>query len=293
MTSSPDVSVIIPALNAEGTLPAQLEALAGQKGAPPFEVVVADNGSTDRTREIARSFEGRFADLRVVDASARRGPNHARNIGAQAASGDLLLYCDADDVVSSPWVSEMVTALGSCDLVGGSLDQRTLNEVVEDPRWVDGSVPPPGRDLEFLPWAASSSFGIRKNVLLAVDGWDETYPYFMGGDDVELTWRCQLAGYRLGFAGSAVVHYRIRRGYLPLSRRAFHYGMAGPLLYRRFRTYGAPRRSLRIALASWWWSARTLPRMLVTPPFRPVWLRWTAISAGRAWGSLRFRALYL
>src|SRR3954451_7038513 len=84
--SSVDLSVIIPCYNSAATLAAQLSALAGQKTTYCWEVVVADNGSTDNTRAAATVFGDRIPHLHVVDASARRGAAHARNTGAHAAN---------------------------------------------------------------------------------------------------------------------------------------------------------------------------------------------------------------
>ena len=67
------MSVIIPCYNSEATLGAQLSALAAQVCKYTWEVIVADNGSRDGTKDVATSFADRIPFLRVVDASARRG----------------------------------------------------------------------------------------------------------------------------------------------------------------------------------------------------------------------------
>ena len=91
------MSVIVPARNEEANLGACLASLVGQRGIE-FEVIVVDDGSTDRTREIAQSFSG----VRVIDAGSLpprwTGKNHAVWIGAQAAKGEWLLFTDADTV---------------------------------------------------------------------------------------------------------------------------------------------------------------------------------------------------
>jgi glycosyltransferase involved in cell wall biosynthesis len=72
----PEVSVVIAALNAAATLPLQLAALAAQDYSGSWEVVVADNGSTDATVAIAREFASSLPHLVLVDASDRRGQSH-------------------------------------------------------------------------------------------------------------------------------------------------------------------------------------------------------------------------
>jgi glycosyltransferase involved in cell wall biosynthesis len=97
VAAHPTVSVIVPARNEEACLRACLESLVAQSGVA-FEVIVVDDHSTDRTREIALSFPG----LRVVDAAPLlqgwTGKNNAVTCGARVANGEWLLFTDADTV---------------------------------------------------------------------------------------------------------------------------------------------------------------------------------------------------
>jgi len=93
----PDVSIIIPARNEEVSLGACLESLVSQQGVE-FEIIVVNDHSVDRTREIAES----FAKAHVIDAGPLppgwTGKNNAVATGAQAARGEWLLFTDADTV---------------------------------------------------------------------------------------------------------------------------------------------------------------------------------------------------
>jgi glycosyltransferase involved in cell wall biosynthesis len=93
----PEVSVIIPARNEEESLPACLESLVSQNGVR-FEILVVNDGSTDRTRQLALSFPG----VQVVDAGPLPegwiGKNNALAAGARQAAGKWLLFTDADTV---------------------------------------------------------------------------------------------------------------------------------------------------------------------------------------------------
>ncbi len=93
----PLVSVIIPARNEEGSLAGCLESLVRQRDVPS-EIIVVDDGSTDRTRAIAESFSG----VRVIDPgplpTGWSGKSNAAAAGARLARGDWLLFTDADTV---------------------------------------------------------------------------------------------------------------------------------------------------------------------------------------------------
>ncbi|MDP2991389.1 MAG: glycosyltransferase, partial [Kiritimatiellota bacterium] len=85
------ISVVIPVLNAASTLPALLEALAGQYPSPPDEIVLVDSLSTDDTRRIALA----QANVRVVPL-ARFSHGRARNLGAREATGEIIVLMTQD-----------------------------------------------------------------------------------------------------------------------------------------------------------------------------------------------------
>jgi glycosyltransferase involved in cell wall biosynthesis len=87
------LSVVIPALNEEALLPACLKSIRQQDAGEPFEVIVVDNGSIDRTAEIARAWGARVVPC------PERGVAHARQAGLEAARGDVIVQMDADAVL--------------------------------------------------------------------------------------------------------------------------------------------------------------------------------------------------
>src|SRR5689334_9252898 len=96
-------SVVIPARNAARTLPATLAALRGQTyPADRLEVIVVDDGSADATGEVAAAGGARV--LRQAPA----GPAAARNRGAAAATGEIILFTDADCTPAPTWVERML-----------------------------------------------------------------------------------------------------------------------------------------------------------------------------------------
>lgn len=152
----PELSVIIPVYNGEGTLAEQLRALRDQSASFAWEVLVCDNGSTDGTVDLVRSWQTDWAELRIIDASAKRGPSFARNTGAGAAAAPFLAFCDADDVAGDGWVVSMHAALTNHPFVAGSLDGDRLNAGHKASlSWsTDGSFTKP-----FLPWLAGAPSG--------------------------------------------------------------------------------------------------------------------------------------
>jgi glycosyltransferase involved in cell wall biosynthesis len=278
------ITVVIPVRNCADHLPTQLAALAGQTYRGDWEVVVADNGSTDETVEVARAWADRMPSLRVINASGRRGPNHARNVGARAARAELLAYCDADDVASARWLEALAQALQDADLVGGRLDWSTLN----DPTILAWRPQRPMTDLlpelGFLRYAPSCNLGVRASVVREI-GWDER---FVGGScDQPLAWRAQLAGYRLAFASDAVMQQRFRSSMRATARQFYGYGWSGPQLYRAFREAGVPPPDNRDALRLWGRLGRQVPDLWGSRARRGHWVRSAAFRLGRVTGSLR------
>jgi cellulose synthase/poly-beta-1,6-N-acetylglucosamine synthase-like glycosyltransferase len=288
----PAVSVVIPAFDEAPALADQLRALAVQDFDGRLEVLVADNGSTDGTPEVARRVGAEvLPGLRVLDASARPGPSAARNAGWRAATGDLVLFCDADDIVAPDWVRGMVAALEKDAVVGGRLEVERLN----DPLSRAWRQPPAQTHLPraegYLPFAMGSNMGIRAEVLHTLGGFDETLD--RSGEEPDLCWRAQLAGSTLGFAPDAVVHYRLRRGLRSLLRQQRRWGLGSVDLYVRFRDRGMPRSSTGAALGHWARLLLATPARLPFRTHRGVWASRLAYRWGRLRGSIEHRTVYL
>lgn len=286
-----DVSVIIPARNAAATLPIQLEALAGQDYPDPWEIVVVDNASTDATVSVGQLWQRKIPHLRVMTAPWHPGSGHSRNEGARLATGRWLLFCDADDVVGHGWVSAMVEGLREFDLVGGMIERRRLNSSA-----ALAGRPGTGSDLldgfRHLPYVSSASMSVRRKIWDRVAGFDER---FAAGDDIDVCWRVQMAGGRIGIAPGAIVHYRLRPTLRSTMRQLYRYGRAHARLYHQYAPMGMPpsTRTTYDPVRAWRRIAALTPRALWSRTAASTLCADLAFRAGRLVGSLRHRVCYL
>src|SRR4051812_13236272 len=106
-----DVSVVIPCRNGAPFLRNQLDALLSQRTNAAFEVIVADNGSTDDTVDVIRSYDD--PRVQLADAAGRIGANFARNVGVAVSRGEVILLTDADDLVQGGWIEAYWVAFGN------------------------------------------------------------------------------------------------------------------------------------------------------------------------------------
>lgn len=253
--SSPfTASVIIPAHNTGAVIWEQLQALASQEEAPPFEVIVADNNSTDGTRAAAESWQDRLA-VRVIDASGPASASWARNRGAESARAEILLFCDSDDLVSRRWVHELVSAVQehSHAVIAGALHHERFNapEVLAaygigpdplDPPTGVSRDPAPGF-AGFLPTVPGGNFAIRREHYIALGGMDPSFPG--GSEETDFAWRAQQADLPVLTAPAAIVDYRLKHTPRALFRQQRIQQLARIFLWARYREHGMAGPSMR------------------------------------------------
>jgi GT2 family glycosyltransferase len=275
------VSVVIPVRNGAVTIGAQLRALSQQDYTGPWEIVVGDNGSTDRTRDVVEAWRERLPELRVVDGPVQPGVNGARNAAARAARGGLLLFADADDEVDPGWVTAMVEILAETGLACGVV------EVVDESGRASGVLMADGPDvaLGFLPFTIGASLGVRREVFDEVGGFDEDWPV-LGSDDIDFCWRAQLAGAELGFSPKIRVRYRQSSRPRVVFAKQRGYGLGNVVLGRRFAAAGAVPWTWRYAVHNIAALGRDLP-WLFTRARRRDWVKRAGWVSGVAEGLVR------
>jgi GT2 family glycosyltransferase len=277
------ITVILAVYNGAGELGEQLEALAAQRHDQPWELIVADNGSTDDSARLAAAWSDRIPGLWVLDASSVRGSAAARNLAVSQAKGTKLAFCDHDDVVQPGWVAAMSAALDDHDLVAGRNDFGSLNQQA-----AAQSTKPPRDFYEFLPYGLGCNLGVSRRAFEAVQGFDTS---MRANYDLDLCWRVQLAGYPLHVEPAAVVAKRHRGSSGDIWRQHYSYGSDDLTLYRRFSRHGMPRRLDRAA-RRYAWLVLHLPDLRRLSS-RRSWTRVAANQAGRLVGSIRQRTVYL
>lgn len=222
----PSASVVVPARDAAGTLPALLASLAAQEvDGGELEVVVVDNASHDATALVAEA-----AGARVV-AEGVPGRARARNAGAAAARGGLLLFVDADCVAEPGWARALVACLEGASLVAGPVRLRSgdpPNAVERLERlWrfdQEGHVRRDG-------WAASANLAMRREAFEAVGGFDSGFERI--GEDVDLCLRAAGAGHTLAFCPESVVAHPVEWSIAAIARRGVSHGWSNLQLSRR------------------------------------------------------------
>ena len=143
------VSIVIPAFDAASVIRRSVVSALWQSY-QNIEVVVIDNGSNDRTRDVVRELSRGDGRVRLVD-SGRTGVSHARNVGIEEARGDYIAFCDADDEMEKDAISSLLGYAQDADIVAGGmsfdlvdLERRT---VLSSARRVESPVSAQGRGL--------------------------------------------------------------------------------------------------------------------------------------------------
>lgn len=233
---TPKVSVVVCAYNAERTMDACLASLRGLSY-PDYEVVVVNDGSTDRTLAISEQHKAAYeadptAPRFVLISQPNKGLSVARNVGAEAATGEIVAYTDSDCVPDPDWLSFLVYRFVRSGFVavGGP------NFPPPEPSLVPAAVAvSPGGPMHVLlndevaEHIPGCNMAFTKRAIAEIGGFEPIFA--AAGDDVDFCWRLQNRGYAIGFSAAATVwHYR-RNTVKAYVKQQMGYGKAEALLY--------------------------------------------------------------
>lgn len=237
---APRISVVVCSYNGEKTIRDCMRAVT-VLDYPNYEVLVINDGSTDRTAEIVSEYPVRRID------TEQGGLSRARNIGMRSATGEIVAYIDDDAFPASDWLTHLALMFVATDHVG--VGGPNLPPA-DDPATADCVANSPGGPshvlftdsvAEHLP---GCNMAFRRDAIMEIEGFDEQFR--IAGDDVDLCWRLQDQGGTLGFSPCAIVWHRRRSRVRQYLRQQFNYGRAEGILYQKW-----PARYNRLGHMRW------------------------------------------
>jgi glycosyltransferase involved in cell wall biosynthesis len=223
------ISIVIPAYNAERTIPSLLESLCKQISMDS-EIIVVDDGSSDGTSQIVRSY-----GCTLVEMERNRGPAHCRNVGARVANGEILAFTDSDCIVERNWLERIQkrfsqnhtkVLMGRLVLLPSSFLGDSISglgfpaggSIGFDKIWrVD--------ERGFTESLSSCNCAIRKDLFWEVGGFDESFPY-PGGEDSLLAYNLRKRRYGIRYCPDVLVYHEARDSFQDFLRWQFRRGVS-------------------------------------------------------------------
>jgi glycosyltransferase AglI len=239
MKEQPFVSIIVPVYNGELCIAACIESLLKQDyPSDRYEVIIVDNDSSDRTPEIIKSYSVRY--VLEIDTHTSYG---ARNAGARAAQGELLAFCDADQIGEPDWLTQLVPLLADdCAGVAGAIhfhgeglsmvSQFAGLETKNDRTRFEEAA-------ESTDQCGTGNVLYRKNLFDHLGGFN---PKAISGGDFEFSTRVvRDLGMRIPYTPKAIQYHKHRTTLKGLLKREARVGF-GSAWYHK--THDLPRKSI-------------------------------------------------
>ena len=233
------VSVIVPHLNDLSGLEACLSRLTAQTlPADAYQIIVADNGSTCGAEAVRKVINGRGVLVEV----AEKGAGPARNGGIAAAKGSLLAFTDIGDCQprTRNWLAEGVKALSDYDFVGGRMEVLVGDLADMTPVEAFERV----FAFENEKYVLKKGFTVTANLFAHRKIFEDCGGFKTGvSEDLEWSRRAVAGGYRLGYAGAAIVGHPARRTWPELRRKWERlnfetYGLSAGAPFRKLKWLG-------------------------------------------------------
>jgi GT2 family glycosyltransferase len=234
----PRVSVVVASYNGERTLKACLDSL-DRLNYPDYEVILVDDGSAEATRQIALA----HPNVRYFRHEKNLGLSVARNTGIAAATGEIVAFTDSDCRADEDWLYYLVGGLLGSEFAGmggpnllPAEDSLVAAAVMASPGG-PAHVMLTDRQAEHIP---GCNMAFYKWALEQIGGFDPIF--HQAGDDVDLCWRLDQAGLKIGFSPAACVWHHRRSTIGAYLRQQRGYGEAEALLVRKhpecFNSFG-------------------------------------------------------
>lgn len=196
-----------------------------------YEIIVIDNNSISNVETIIKKFPAIYAR------ESKIGVSFARNRGIQMAKGEIVAFTDADCVVDSNWIAKIISAFdkdSSIGQVGGrirkSKPKTWVQKGAEDLAKQQLSL----QHLTFspMPYVAGANSAIRKDVFMKNGLYDTTLGT---GEDVDMSWRIWLSGYKIITVKNAIVYHMPRDRITAYFKQFFGYSLGHVLLFKKYK----------------------------------------------------------
>ncbi len=222
------VSIVIPAYNSAVSLRETIKALLCQNYPGEKEIIVVDDGSTDATREVVKGFPQ--VQYFYQD---NAGPATARNRGWKISTGEVVFFTDADCEPKETWIKTMLGYLAETKVavVSGSYGIKNNDSLLA--RCIYREIIFRHRTLmpDYPKSFGSYNFCVRRNVMMEVGGFDETYRS-ASGEDNDLSYRIFKAGYAIRFAKKVEVNHVFPENLVLYLREQARHGFWRAKMYR-------------------------------------------------------------
>ncbi len=198
-----NASIIVPAFNEEKRIETCIKSLLNQSFLEPFEIIVVDDGSTDKTKEVVK----KFSKVKYFY-QKNKGPATARNLGALKAHGEIIIFTDADCEADKNMLKELLKPFKDKKIIGvqgtyktkqKSLIANFIQLEIEDRYNLM-------KKNKFIDFIGSYCCAYRKKEFMQVKGFDESYP-IASGEDPDLSFKLAKKGAKLIFNPLAMVFH--------------------------------------------------------------------------------------
>lgn len=229
-------SVIVPAYNAEATLPTLFDSLSNQS-LKDFEVIVIDDCSQDSTAQIAQSYH-----CSLIRLSENHGPAYCRNMGAKNAWGEMLVFTDSDCRVDHNWLENIQKHFSQIDteaIMGrlAILPSTFLGDSISALGFPAGGAI--GFDKiwkvdqkGFTDSLSSCNCAIKKDVFWEIGGFDESFPY-PGGEDSLLAYNLRRLNYRIRYCPDVLAYHGVRDSFKDFLKWQFRRGISSYIFSKK------------------------------------------------------------
>ena len=210
---------MVPVYNGASTIARTVECLLRQSYSPD-EIIVVNDGSTDQTAEVLRTFGQKI----VVIAKPNGGPASARNMGIKRATAKLIAFTDSDCLPDRNWLAHLVAGFDEDSIagVGGRIESagtEMIGQYIDFVGFLNPQSDPQGE----IPYLITANACFKREVLIQVGGFSERFRK-PGGEEPELCWRIRQLGYQFSFSQEALVLHHHRQTVHSFIKTLLNYG---------------------------------------------------------------------